>query len=78
VIVVPTVLFGVVIIIVSITVTSICIYWCTKKKCLTQSSTVPSTEMPTIYNKKINNGTKDKTSCETDIQDEHIYMNTCK
>ena len=63
-IVVPTVLFAVVIAVVTITVTSAWIYLCTKKKCLVQirtSSTARSTEMPT------NNGTKDESCNETDF-----------
>ena len=72
VIVVPIVLF-VVIAVVAITVTSTCVYLCTKKNCSVQiqtSSTARSIEMPT---KKINNGTKDESCYETEFQDEHTY-----
>ena len=68
VIVVPIVLF-VVIAVVAITVTSICVYLCTKKNCSVQiqtSSTARSIEMP-------NNGTKDESCYETEFQDKHTY-----
>jgi hypothetical protein len=72
---VPTVLFVVAITIVTITVTSTCICLCTTtKKVQSSTNSDPSTGMSAIYNQEINNGTKDKSSCETDFQDEHIYV----
>ena len=73
-IVVPTVLFVVVLAAVTITVTSACVYLCTKKCSvkIQTISTARSTEMPT-KKIKFNNGTKDESCYETEFQEEHIY-----